>query len=167
MSGGGADGHRARGRPRAGGHRRRCGSGEAEEGTGEEVALRLVAPEYGDSAENSSKGYWKRVVAGFEKGHPGTTVDVEVHPWRTVDKVLARQVATGNAPDLAISGTYASYAADGKLYRADDLLSIGTQADFRRRSRAPGRSSGCSTACRSPPRPGCSSTTATSSRRRA
>ncbi|RZD86738.1 extracellular solute-binding protein [Streptomyces albidoflavus] len=107
-----------------------CGSDSAEESADEEVALRLVAPEYGDSAKTSSKGYWKRVVASFEKGHPGTTVDVEVHPWRTVDKVLARQVAAGNAPDLAISGTYASYAADGQLYRADDLVSIGTQADF-------------------------------------
>lgn len=107
-----------------------CGSDSAEESADEEVALRLVAPEYGDSAKTSSKGYWKRVVASFEKGHPGTTVDVEVHPWRTVDKVLARQVAAGDAPDLAISGTYASYAADGRLYRADDLLSIGTQADF-------------------------------------
>ncbi|MFD6866405.1 extracellular solute-binding protein [Streptomyces diastaticus] len=107
-----------------------CGPGSAEGAADEEVTLRLVAPEYGDSAATSSKGYWKRVVASFEKGHPGTSVDVEVHPWRTVDTVLARQVAAGDAPDLAVSGTYAGYAAAGKLYRADDLLSIGTQADF-------------------------------------
>ncbi|MFD5028737.1 ABC transporter substrate-binding protein [Streptomyces sp. NPDC058373] len=108
-----------------------CGSESADEGAGgDDVTLRLVAADYGDSAATSSKGYWKRTVASFEKGHPGVDVDVEVHPWRTVDKVVARQVAAGNAPDLAVSGTYASYAASGKLYRADDLLSIGTQADF-------------------------------------
>ena len=43
-------------------------------------------------------------------------------------------VDAGDAPDMAQIGAYADYAAKGQLYRADDLLSIRTQADFVGRS---------------------------------
>ncbi|MFG2892083.1 extracellular solute-binding protein [Streptomyces sp. NPDC048248] len=103
-----------------------CGSS----GDDGDVTLKLVAADYGDRRSNGSQHYWDRLGRAFEKKNPGIKIDVEVHPWTDVDKKVADMVEAGNAPDLAQIGAYADYAADHKLYSADELLSIPTQADF-------------------------------------
>ncbi|WP_171165122.1 extracellular solute-binding protein [Streptomyces sp. I05A-00742] len=104
-----------------------CGNG----GPGGGKTLRLVAAEYGDGKpENSSKKYWESVARTFMGDHKGVKVEVEVYNWTEVDKKVADMVAEGKAPDIAQIGAYADFAAAGKLYSADQLLSIPTQADF-------------------------------------
>ncbi|MEW2413338.1 extracellular solute-binding protein [Streptomyces sp. NPDC046866] len=95
-----------------------------------EVTLRVVAADYGDNPQNSSAGYWKDLAAGFEKTHPGTKVEVSVYNWSEVDAKVAAMVKAGKAPDIAQIGAYADYAAAGKLYTAEELLSVKTEADF-------------------------------------
>ncbi|WP_449657905.1 extracellular solute-binding protein [Streptomyces chrestomyceticus] len=104
-----------------------CGSGA---GDGGDVTLKLVAADYGDNASNSSKHYWNRLVKDFEKKNPGIKVDVSVYSWTDVDKKVEEMVKSGKAPDMAQIGAYADYAAEGKLYKARDVLSIPVQADF-------------------------------------
>ncbi|MGW7208882.1 extracellular solute-binding protein [Streptomyces sp. NPDC054837] len=103
-----------------------CGVGADSD----EVTLRLVAADYGDSEANSSQKYWDGLVEQYEKKHPNVTVDVSVYSWNDVDRKVKEMVAAGDAPDMAQIGAYADYAADGLLYSADELLSISTQADF-------------------------------------
>lgn len=95
-----------------------------------DVTLRLVAADYGDSAANSSRGYWDALVKQYEGKHPGVKVDVTVYSWNDVDRKVKEMVDAGRAPDMAQMGAYADYAAKDLLYSADDLLSISTQADF-------------------------------------
>lgn len=95
-----------------------------------EVTLRVVAADYGDNPQNSSTGYWKDLAAAFEKDHPGVKVEVSVYSWSEVDAKVAEMVKAGKAPDIAQIGAYADYAAAGKLYTADELLSVQTEADF-------------------------------------
>ncbi|MFF7354396.1 MULTISPECIES: extracellular solute-binding protein [Streptomyces] len=95
-----------------------------------DVTLKLVAADYGDSAANSSKKYWDALVKAYESKHPGVKIDVSVYSWNDVDRKVKDMVAAGNAPDMAQIGSYADYAAAGKLYPASELLSIRTQADF-------------------------------------
>ncbi|MGP4046419.1 extracellular solute-binding protein [Streptomyces sp. 2A115] len=102
------------------------GSGES----GGSVTLRLVAADYGDSKANSSQRYWDKVVKAYEADHPGIKVEVSVHSWNDVDAKVKKMVTEGNAPDMAQIGAYADYAAENQLYKADELLSISTQADF-------------------------------------
>jgi multiple sugar transport system substrate-binding protein len=105
-----------------------CGnSGSIGEGN---VTIKLVAAEYGDRSGNSSKRYWDQLVGKFEFDNPGISVDVDVYTWNEVDEKVAGMVEAGKAPDIAQIGSYADYAAAGKLYRADELLSIPTQAAF-------------------------------------
>ncbi|MDT9697114.1 extracellular solute-binding protein [Streptomyces sp. P17] len=99
-------------------------------GGSDEVTLRLVAADYGDSAANSSKKYWDSLVEEYEKDHPDVTVEVSVYSWTEVDRKVKELVDAGKAPDLAQIGAYADYAKAGKLYTASELLSITTQADF-------------------------------------
>ncbi|MEU8569969.1 extracellular solute-binding protein [Streptomyces pathocidini] len=106
-----------------------CGGGDSA-GGGDNATIRLVAADYGDSADNSSEKYWDELVDAFEAKNPGIRVNVEVHSWNDVDQRVADMVRSGDAPDMAQIGAYADYAAQGRLYSADELLSIPTQADF-------------------------------------
>ncbi|MFF3782758.1 extracellular solute-binding protein [Streptomyces sp. NPDC001933] len=96
----------------------------------EDITLELVAADYGTGPANSSEKYWNRLVKGFEATHPGIKVDVNVYSWKKVDREVAAMVKKGQAPDIAQIGAYADYAKADKLYRADQMLSIRTQANF-------------------------------------
>ncbi|WP_455681613.1 extracellular solute-binding protein [Streptomyces hygroscopicus] len=99
-------------------------------GSGGDVTLKVVAADYGDSTDNSSRKYWDKLIRAFEAKHRGITVEVEVHSWTDVDRRVAEMVKSGKAPDIAQIGAYADFAAQGRLYRADEMLSIPTQAGF-------------------------------------
>ncbi|QJT06950.1 extracellular solute-binding protein [Streptomyces asoensis] len=99
-------------------------------GDSDDVTLRLVAADYGDSSANSSKKYWDKLVEAYEKDHPGVTVDVTVYSWNEVDAKVKAMVDAGKAPDMAQIGAYADYAAADQLYKVSDVLSIPVEADF-------------------------------------
>ncbi|MET9957681.1 extracellular solute-binding protein [Streptomyces sp. NPDC006326] len=103
------------------------GSGD---GAGDSGTLRLVAAEYGDSQATSSKTYWDKVTADFTKANPGIKVEVQLLPWADIDREVSRMVKAGNAPDMALMGSYSDFAAQGKLYSAEELLSISAEANF-------------------------------------
>ncbi|MEU3950209.1 extracellular solute-binding protein [Streptomyces sp. NPDC029526] len=102
-----------------------CGGGDSSD-----VTLKLVAADYGDSADNSTRKYWAELVEDFEAGHPGVKVDVSVYSWNDVDRKVKEMVDAGDPPDLAQIGAYADYAQQGLLYKAREVLSIPVQADL-------------------------------------
>ncbi|MFJ7998816.1 extracellular solute-binding protein [Streptomyces sp. NPDC096310] len=95
-----------------------------------DVTLRVVAAEYGTNSEDSSRNYWESVASSFQADNPGIKIDINIRPWKTIDSDVARMVEEGKAPDIAQVGSYSHYAKDDKLYAADDLLSVPTQANF-------------------------------------
>ncbi|RRR79485.1 extracellular solute-binding protein [Streptomyces sp. RP5T] len=103
-----------------------CGVG----GGSDEVTLKLVAADYGDSSANSSRAYWDKLVKEYETKHPGVRVEVSVYTWTDVDRKVKELVDAGEAPDMAQIGAYADYADKGLLYKADELIGIREQADF-------------------------------------
>ncbi|MET7758172.1 extracellular solute-binding protein [Streptomyces sp. NPDC005389] len=103
-----------------------CGSSGGGDGT----TLRLVAAEYGNSPETSSKVYWDRLTAEFAAAHPGRKVEVTLYPWADVDREVTRLVEEGNAPDVALMGAYSDFAAQGRLYAADELLPVRVESNF-------------------------------------
>ncbi|MFF4834854.1 extracellular solute-binding protein [Streptomyces sp. NPDC001315] len=102
-----------------------CGLGGSDE-----VTLKLVAADYGNSKANGSQGYWDALVKEYEAKHPNVKVEVSVYSWTDVDRKVKDMVAAGDAPDMAQIGAYADYAAKDLLYPAGDVLSIPVQADF-------------------------------------
>ncbi|GGR52970.1 extracellular solute-binding protein [Streptomyces roseolus] len=103
-----------------------CGSSADGDGR----TLRLVAAEYGSGPANSSQAYWDKLTAAFTAAHPGTEVEVTLHPWDDVDREVTRMVEEGDAPDVALMGAYSDFAAQGRLYAAGELLSIRAEANF-------------------------------------
>lgn len=104
-----------------------CGGGAGGSG---DATLKLVAADYGNSPANSSEKYWSALAKEFESQNPGIKIDVDVRSWKTVDSDVAAMVKRGEAPDIAQIGAYADYVKDDKLYSADELLNIPTQANF-------------------------------------
>ncbi|MCX4550058.1 extracellular solute-binding protein [Streptomyces sp. NBC_01387] len=103
-----------------------CGS---DSGPGD-VTLKVVAANYDPADGPSNQQYWDKLAAAFEAKNPHIKVDVSVYPWPVVDAKVAAMVKSGHAPDIAQIGSYSDYAAAGKLYSADDLLSIAVQSNF-------------------------------------
>jgi multiple sugar transport system substrate-binding protein len=103
-----------------------CGSSS---GSGD-VTLKLVAADYDVAGGQSSKKYWADLATEFESTNPGIKIDVQIESWNDVDRKVAEMVKAGKAPDIAQIGAYADYAAAGKLYSADQLLSIPVQSNF-------------------------------------
>ncbi|MFF5933751.1 extracellular solute-binding protein [Streptomyces sp. NPDC012508] len=97
---------------------------------GDGTTLRLVVPEYGTSPATSSKAYWDKLAAAFTAAHPGTKVEVTLSPWTDVDREVTRMVEENNAPDVALMGAYSDFAAQGRLYAADEVMSIRAEANF-------------------------------------
>jgi multiple sugar transport system substrate-binding protein len=103
--------------------------GDTQAGGSGRVTLEVVATQYGGRSGTSTQRYWDRLVGDFQFDHPDITVDVTVYDSSTVDQRVADMVEAGKAPDLAQTpGTYARYAAQGRLYSAGEVLSTSTQA---------------------------------------
>ncbi|MFD6971077.1 extracellular solute-binding protein [Streptomyces sp. NPDC059949] len=106
------------------------GCGSPDDGAGGSGTLRLVAAEYGDTPATSSKAYWDKMTGDFTASHPGIKVEVQLLPWADIDREVSRMVKAGKAPDVALMGSYSDFAAQGELYSAEELLSVGAEANF-------------------------------------
>lgn len=107
-----------------------AGCGSSGEGAGGGGTLHLVAAEYGDTPATSSKAFWDKVTGDFTAANPGIKVEVKLLPWADIDREVSRMVKAGKAPDMALMGSYSDFAAQGKLYSAEELLSISAEANF-------------------------------------
>ncbi|MEV7253584.1 extracellular solute-binding protein [Streptomyces cyaneofuscatus] len=79
---------------------------------------------------DSTERYWADLIAAFEDKHPQIKVEVDVVSWDDVDRKVTQMVNAGESPDMAQIGTYSTFAEQGLLYSADELLSIPVYANF-------------------------------------
>src|SRR5688572_17148011 len=107
-----------------------CGGGtgaDSSSGDGEKAeSITLVAAEY--SKENTAK-FWNQFAAAF-KEKTGTTLDVQVVSWNDIDQQSSTMIQNGNPPDILNLNAYASYAKDGLLYNADEVLPPAAKSDL-------------------------------------
>jgi multiple sugar transport system substrate-binding protein len=109
-----------------------CGGGTGASSEGDDDAkksgttIKLVAAEY--SKENTSK-FWTQFAAAY-KAKTGNTLDVQVVSWNDIDQQTSTMIQNNNAPDILNLNVYASYAKDGLLYSADEVLSPAVKSDL-------------------------------------
>jgi multiple sugar transport system substrate-binding protein len=107
-----------------------CGGGTgADAGSddgGEPDSITLVAAEY--SKENTAK-FWNQFATAFEE-KTGTKLDVQVVSWNDIDQQSSTMIQNGNPPDILNLNAYASYAKDGLLYSADEVLPPAVKSDL-------------------------------------
>lgn len=101
--------------------------GSSDSGSGSESqTIRVVAAQYTDDMQ----GYYDDLVERFEADNPNITVEVEVVSWNDIDQKLKTMVQTGDLPDIGNLNYFSSFAADGLLYPAEDLLPAETLDDM-------------------------------------
>jgi len=90
------------------------------------TTIKLVAAEY--SKENTS-AFWTQFAAAY-KAKTGNTLEVQVVSWNDIDQQTSTMIQNNNAPDILNLNVYASYAKDGLLYSADEVLSPAVKSDL-------------------------------------
>ncbi len=98
------------------------GSGSGS-GSGGKVTLKLVAADYGTGPANTSTKYWQGIVDAFHKANPSINVKITVIPWTNFDSEVQTMVQNHNYPDVTEGDYFSSYAQQGLLYPASQVLS--------------------------------------------
>src|SRR4029453_17589177 len=60
----------------------------------------------------------------------GNPLGVQVVRWNDIDQQTSTMIQNNNAPDILNLNVYASYAKDGLLYSADEVLSPTVKSDL-------------------------------------
>ena len=103
-----------------------CGSSSSSGGSGGSggaTTLKLVAADYGTGAANTSAKYWQGIVNAFHKANPSISVKVTVVPWTNFDSEIQTMVQNHNLPDITEGDYFSSYAQQGLLYPAKQVMS--------------------------------------------
>jgi multiple sugar transport system substrate-binding protein len=100
-----------------------AGSGN---GGGSVKSIKVVIAGY--SPDETPK-FWNGLAAKY-KTQTGITANIQVISWDTIDQQVKTMAQTDSLPDVMNYNTFASYAKDGLLYSADEVLSPATAQDF-------------------------------------
>ncbi len=103
-----------------------CGFGADEGDKGDSQSIDLLVPSYSDA----TKGLWEGIIKDFEADNPDIKVNLEVQSWDNINDVVRTKVQSGEAPDILNIDAFAGFAGEDLLYKAEDVVSPETLADF-------------------------------------
>ncbi|HEX5541365.1 MAG TPA: extracellular solute-binding protein [Micromonospora sp.] len=103
-----------------------CGFGSSDRQNDGDTTVSLLVPSY----SNGTKALWEGIIADFEADHPGIAVKLEIQSWDNINDVVRTKVQANAAPDILNIDAFSGFAADDLLYRADEVISAETLADF-------------------------------------
>jgi multiple sugar transport system substrate-binding protein len=95
-------------------------------GPGGDTTLKVVIADY---SKDHTKPFWQSLSADYAK-QTGIKVDLQVIDWNSIDQQVTTMIQNNQPPDVLNLNTFSSYAKDGLLYAADEVLSPQTRADF-------------------------------------
>lgn len=106
-----------------------CGFGP-KNAADSDTTINLLAPAYSDGA-TGTKALWDGIIAEFQKQNPGITVNLQMESWNSINDVVRTKLQSqATTPDILNIDAYASFAADGLLYPATDIVSAPVLADI-------------------------------------
>lgn len=99
-----------------------CAASGSSAGSGP-VTLKLVAADYGTGPTNTSTKYWQGIADAFHTKNPDITVKVQTINWNDFDSQVQTMVQNHQYPDITEGDYFSTYAQEGLLYKASDVLS--------------------------------------------
>jgi multiple sugar transport system substrate-binding protein len=96
-----------------------CGGGSGK-------AITVVIAEY---SKDHTKPFWQGLAEQYTK-QTGVKVDLRVIDWNSIDQQVSTMIQNNQRPDVLNLNSFSSYAKDGLLYPAADVLSPKTKDDF-------------------------------------
>jgi multiple sugar transport system substrate-binding protein len=105
-----------------------CDGGPAARGGegGGSPAITVVIAEY---SKDHTKPFWQDLAARYTK-QTGVKVDLRIIDWNSIDQQVSTMIQAGQPPDVLNLNAFSSYARDGLLHAADEVLSARTREDF-------------------------------------
>jgi multiple sugar transport system substrate-binding protein len=100
--------------------------GGCSRGPGDAKSLKVVIADY---SKDHTKPFWQSLAADYTK-RTGVKVDLQVIDWNSIDQQVTTMIQNNQPPDVLNLNSFSSYARDGLLYSADEVLSAQTRADF-------------------------------------
>jgi multiple sugar transport system substrate-binding protein len=91
-----------------------------------ETAITVVIADY---SKDSTTPFWKALAEEYAKKSQ-VKVDLRVIDWNSIDQQVSTMIQNNQRPDVLNLNAFASYAKDGLLYTADEVLSPKTRDDF-------------------------------------
>ena len=89
-------------------------------------ALKVVIADY---SKDHTRPFWQALGETYTK-QTGVKVDLQVVDWNSIDQQVSTMLQNNQPPDVLNLNAFASYAKDGLLYSADEILSPKTRDDF-------------------------------------
>jgi multiple sugar transport system substrate-binding protein len=86
------------------------------------VTLKLVAADYGTGPANTTQKYWEEIATAFHKANPKISVKVQTINWNDFDSQVQTMVQNHQYPDITEGDYFSTYAQEGLLYPAKDVL---------------------------------------------
>ncbi|UFS94109.1 extracellular solute-binding protein [Nocardia huaxiensis] len=107
-----------------------CGFGSNDADDKDPNSIALLVPAYSDGP-TGTKALWEGIIAGFEKDNPDLKVRLQVESWDSINDVVRTKLqSTSTTPDILNIDAYSTFAADGILYPAKDVVSDSVLADI-------------------------------------
>ena len=91
-----------------------------------ETAITVVIADY---SKDNTTPFWKALAEQYTKKSQ-VKVDLRVIDWNSIDQQVTTMIQNNQRPDVLNLNAFASYAKDGLLYTADEVLSPKTKDDF-------------------------------------
>jgi multiple sugar transport system substrate-binding protein len=89
-------------------------------------SVTIVIAEY---SKDHTRPFWQALSEVYTK-QTGVKVDLRIVDWNSIDQQVSTMIQNNQPPDVLNLNSFASYAKDGLLYAADEVLSPKTKADF-------------------------------------
>ena len=89
-------------------------------------SITVVIAEY---SKDHTRPFWQALAEQYGK-QGGAKVDLRIIDWNTIDQQVSTMIQNNQPPDVLNLNSFSSYARDGLLYAADDVLSSTTRDDF-------------------------------------
>src|SRR5919198_2546649 len=97
-----------------------------QRGSGGGPALTVVIAEY---SKDHTRPFWQALAEQYAK-QGGNKVDLRIIDWNSIDQQVSTMIQNNQPPDVLNLNSFSSYARDGLLHPADDVLSPRTRDDF-------------------------------------
>jgi multiple sugar transport system substrate-binding protein len=88
--------------------------------------IKVVIAEY---SKDHTRPFWQTLAETYTK-QTGVKVELQIVDWNSIDQQVSTMIQNNQPPDVLNLNAFASYAKDGLLYPADDVLSAKTRDDF-------------------------------------
>ncbi len=89
-------------------------------------SIKVVIAEY---SKDHTRPFWQGLSEQYTK-QTGVKVELQVIDWNSIDQQVSTMIQNNQPPDVLNLNSFSSYAKDGLLYPADEVLSPKTKEDF-------------------------------------